>query len=187
MTQNSKIVFIGTGTVLVLFSLFTFIGYISANNREVRLRNQIQAKQIDNQNIYDNMIKTIRQNSEITQAQVEMISQVFEKYANARTSPTGTIAGALHETVPNMDRTSQGFINLQNIVTASRAKVEINQTALLDLKREHDNTLTTFPSSLFCSIANKQPIEITIVTSTKVQQIFKTGVDDEALVFEKKK
>ncbi len=169
-----------------LFILLAIVGFVSANNSETRLRNQIKAKQVDNQNIYDNMIKTIRQNAEITEVQIQAISKVYADYASARSTPIGSVAGALHEAVPNLERSSQTFINLQNIVTASRAKVEANQSVLLDLKREHDNVLTTFPSSLFCSLAGKQPIDVIIVTSDRTQAVFQTGIDNDTQVFNKK-
>jgi hypothetical protein len=181
-----RIALIVIPTVIGLFILIVVVGFISANNSETRLRNQITAKQRDNQNVYDTMIKTIRQNAEVTDAQAQAIGKVFTQYAGARATPTGSFAGALHETVPNLERTSQTFINLQNILTGARSSFQANQTALLDLKREHDDALTVFPSSVFCSWAGKQPIDVTIVTSDRTQNAFQTGVDNDTQVFPKK-
>ena len=169
--------------VLVIFAIGLLISYVSYNNTETRLRNQINATQENNKNVYDNAVKTIQQNAEVTAEQAKAVQGILTSYATARGGSSGKVASMLTEAIPNLDTTSQTFINLQNILTAARGKFEQNQKQLLDLKREHDNTLTVFPSSFFTGLAGKQPIDVTIVTSTRTEAAFQTGIDDDTKVF----
>lgn len=172
------------GIVLIVCIIFASL-YFSYNNAETRIRNQINATQVNNKNVYDNAIKTIRQNAEVTTEQAKAVEKILTGYATARGGSSGKVASMLTEAIPDLSTTSQTFINLQNILTAARGKFEHNQKQLLDLKREHDNCLTVFPSSFFTGLAGKQPIEVTIVTSSRTEAAFETGIDDDVNVFKK--
>ena len=51
------------------------------------------------------------------------------------------------------------------------------------MKREHDNQSTTFPGSFI--VGGRPEIEVTIVTSTRAEENFRTGKDDDTTVFGK--
>ena len=51
----------------------------------------------------------------------------------------------------------------------------------LDIIREHTNLCTTYPSKWF--VSNKEPIEYTIISSTKSKATMETGLDDDINVF----
>ena len=186
--KNSTIaIIVSAGLIgLILITTFIVLGMgISFSNKEVVLKNTISAKQIDNGNQMDTMWKTISQVAQVTDAQKKALLEIFTGYAQARTGDNkgGSLANWIHEAVPNVDTST--FNNLQNIIVAQRDGFKQRQTELLDLNREHDNLIGTFPNSLFASILGRKHIDVVIVTSTRTENAFKTGKDDDVNVFSK--
>jgi len=179
---------IGCGAMSLMFVIMGLVAacmFVSIMNQEVGLRNTITAKQKDNENEYDAMWKKISQVAQVTNAQKEALKEIFVSHAQARTGNNGgAIMKWVQESCPNVDTTT--FNNLQNIITSSRDRFVMRQKELIDFKREHDNLIDKFPSKLICSILGKNKIEIQIVTSTRSDNAFKTGKDDDVTVFESK-
>jgi hypothetical protein len=161
---------IGVAGLLVLI---VAISWISANNSEARLRNQFTAKQTDNTS----------QVAQVTEKDRASLADIFVKHAAARTGSGegGEVMKWIQESVPNVS--SDLFKNLQNIIVASRDSWTDNQRQLLDIKREHDNLLDTFPSSIF--VGGRTRLKAIIVTSERSDEAFKTGRDDSTNVFGK--
>ncbi len=150
---------------------------VSVNNSEVYLRNSIAAKQKDNESEYDSMWKKIAQAAKVTDAQKGALLEILVAHAEARSGNSGTaVVSWLKESVPNVDTTT--FNNLQNIIAASRDQFTVRQKELLDLKRKHDSLLDSFPSGVFLTLLGRNKIDVTIITSSKAQETFKTGTDD---------
>lgn len=176
--------------VLIFLSVFGFltaIGFLiltlwaATHNGEVGLRNAIKAKQVANQATFDNMVKQISQVAEVTEEQTRALKDIFLGHAAARTGEGSdrAIMKWVTESVPNVD--TGVYKNLQNIIVAARNSFTSDQVALLDLKREHDSMLAKFPGSLF--LAGRQPMDVTIVTSSRTGQAFSSGKDDDTKVF----
>jgi len=168
--------------VLILFVLGGSV--IGTFNREVSLRTTIEQKQVDNRSEFDNFWKKISQVAQVTDAQKNAIKEILVGYADARSQGrdgNGSFINALHEAIPNLDLTT--FNNLQNIIVGSRDGFTMRQKELLDLKREHDKLLRTFPSNIILGMFGRKPIDVMIVTSTKTEKTFETGKDDDVNVF----
>jgi hypothetical protein len=171
---------LGTIALLVLIVASLWIG---ASNSEARLRNQFGAKQTDNTSQFDNMWKKIAQSAQVTEKDRESLAEIFVQHAQARTGSGegGAVMKWIQESVPNIS--SDTFRNLQNIIVASRDSWTDNQRQLLDIKREHDNLLDTFPSSIF--VGGRARLKATIVTSERTDEAFKSGRDENTAVFGK--
>jgi hypothetical protein len=74
---------------------------------------------------------------------------------------------------------SKTFTNLQNIIAGSRDEWTANQIALVDIAREYNKNLATFPSNVFLHAFGFQDIDAKIITSTRTDNAFKTGKDDD--------
>ena len=182
--MNKMLAFVLAGfAVFAGLVLVVALTWMSANNREVSLRNAITAKQQANQATFDNMWKQIKSAAEVTDAQKNALKEIFVEHAQARSGGGSdkAIVKWLQESVPNVDTTV--FTNLQNIIVGARNSFTSDQVALLDLKREHDNVLTVFPSSLF--VGGRSHIDVQIVTSEKTERTFASGKDDDVKVFSK--
>ncbi len=171
--------------VLVLVGLIAGIAVVSTLNQETTLSTSIKAKQRDNASEMDAMWKTIDQTAQVTQAQKNALVEIFSGYAQARTGTGGggSLANWIKESVPNVDTST--FNNLQNIITGKRDGFVMRQKELLDLSREHNRLLQSIPSGWICGLFGRQPIEVTIVTSTRTEEAFKTGKDDDTTLFKK--
>lgn len=169
--------------VVAMFVLIVVIMFVTISNNEARLRNAIVNKQKDNTSEFDNMWKKIQQVAEVPPAQMAALKDIFNSYAQARgaNASGGSLATWVHESVPSVD--TKTYDNLMNIITGSRDSWTQRQKELIDLKREHDNIRTTFPSNVVCSILGRGEIDITIVTSAKSEKAFQTGRDDDVKLF----
>jgi len=161
----------------VIFAVLLVIGimFISYSNKEVRLRNQIVAKQRDNQSELDNVQKKISQAVQVTDLQKQMLMDIIVGNAQARKGGSGTLATFVTEAVPNLDTST--FQNLQNIIAGSRDAFTMRQKELLDLNREHDNLIDTWPSSMI--VGGRGKIQVTIVTSGRAKDAFQSGEDND--------
>lgn len=162
--------------IILFFLLIIGVTYVNISNKEIRLRNQSVAIQLDNQNEFDNMWKSIEQVANVTRAERESVERIIVQYADVRTGAGGggSFINAVREALPNIDNTT--FVNLQNIIVASRNRFTQRQTRLVDIKREHDDILMTFPGNIF--VGGRPQLNIVIVTSTRTEDAFRIGRDD---------
>lgn len=156
---------------------------IDVSNREVDLRTQIEAKQKDNTSEFDNMVKKIGQVAQVSKKQLEALKDIFNSYAAARTGNGGggEVMKWVQESIPNVDTTTMN--NLQNIIVSSRDSWTMRQKELIDVSREHQKLLKRFPSGVILSMLGRKSIEIKIVTSSRTENAFATGKDDDTNVF----
>lgn len=185
----SKGLIIGLGIVGIIILVLLVLGgsIVGTFNQEVALRTTIEQKQKDNTSEFDNMWKKISQVAQVTEGQKEALKEILVGYANARSQGRdgqGSFINALHEAIPNVDTTT--FNNLQNIIVGSRDSFTMRQKELLDLKREHDKLLRTFPSNVILGMFGRKEIDVRIVTSSKTEKTFETGKDDDVSVFSSK-
>lgn len=175
----------------IIAAIIFGVWWFSTSNKEISLRNHIEAKQLDNKNVYDSVWKEISQIGQVTDAQKEAIIQLTIGYANARAVATSSKTGTgslvdvdvkrVQEIVPTMDVSA--FKQLMNVISVGRAKFERVQTEILDLSRAHNECLTLFPSSIVCG--GRPKIKIDLVTSTRTDNAFVTGKDDDVQVFQR--
>jgi hypothetical protein len=166
------------GTAVIAVLIVAIMG-VSFYNQEVTLRKTIEAKQTDNKNQMDAMWKIIDQNAQVTEIQKNNLMEIFNGYASARTGANGSasLMKWVQEAIPNVDQST--FNNLMNTITAQRDSFKQRQTELLDLNREHDVLISRFPNVLFAGIVGAKHIDITIVTSSRTENAFQTGKDDD--------
>jgi len=163
-----------------VIAVILFVWCVGLYNKEARLRNQIVAKQ------KDNTWKKISQAAQVTDAQKQALMDIIVGNSKARAGNgnSGQLATFVHEAVPNVDTST--FNQLMNIVTSTRDAWTMRQKELLDFKREHDNLMDVFPGSILFSLLGKTKIDVTIVTSGRTEDAFKTGKDDDIDLFPKK-
>lgn len=176
MKKNTMVI---TGVLVTAVVTTALLGTyaVSVNNSEVSLRNTISAKQQDNESEYDSMWKKISQAAQVTDAQKQALLEILRAHAEARSASSGgAVINWLKESVPNIDTTT--FNNLQNIIAASRDRFTVRQKELLDLKQRHDSLLDSFPSGVILSVMGREKISVVIISSSRAEETFKTGTDD---------
>jgi len=169
--------------IAVIVVIFMGIGY---RNKEVDLRNQAGAQQDANKIIYDKVWKVIKQKAQITDKYAADFKGIYTNIMGQRYQ--GDAKGApmfkwIQEQNPNFS--VEMYKDLADAIEANRAEFARVQMRLRDIKREHDNLRQKFPSSMF--VGGRAELDIKLVTSTKTEKTFETGVDDDVDLFEKDK
>jgi len=148
----------------------------------VGLRNQIKAQQKANETSFDTCWKIIAQQAEVAEGHKDAFAKIYVDIMEKRYSGKDPLLSFITEANPNFDM--KLYEKVSNSIEAQRTVFKRDQQKLIDLKREHDDILQKVPGSLF--VGSRQPVEITIVTSSKTGESFKTGKDDDTDVFKKK-
>ena len=173
-----KYVLIGILTFLLISGISIVGKGITLYNQEISLRNQIEAKQQENTAHFDNMWKKIKQTVQVSDKYKDGLKEVLASYTSGRKKESDQLLmDWTKEAIPSFD--SSIYKQLMNIVTASRDDFTLNQKELIDLNRQHDVLLDTFPNNIYYRVLGIEKIKITIVTSTKTEDAFKTGKDDD--------
>ena len=170
------------GLVLLLAAilvpvLISVVMYFNYSNQEKSLRNNIAAVQTTIQNEFDNLWKTISQQAQISDKYADDFKKIYVEIMDARydNARGGALLSFVTEANPNFD--SSLYSTLMKTIEAKRAEFTNNQNKLRDLKREHDNLLSLFPSSIF--LAGRDPIEVIMITSARTKDVYRTGEDND--------
>jgi len=177
----------GIGAIFAIILLVMAIGF---HNKDATLRNLVTTKQTDNTSEMDAMWKIIEQNAQVTTEQKNALLEIFNGYADARTPQDGgKLMLWVKEAIPNAEPTSKAYLQLMNTITAQREGFKFRQKELLDMNRERNTVLDQFPGSLLAMVCpgDHKKITVVIVTSTRTQDAFKTGKDDDVDLFKKNK
>jgi len=166
--------------IVVFLAVVAGLMWMSYNNTEIRLRNQIGAQQKSNEAVFDNTWKIIKEQAGIADQYKEAFAKIYPdlmagRYGNAR---GGALLSFITESNPQFD--TKLYEKVSNSIEAQRTVFTNEQKKLLDLKREHDNVRMTFPGSVF--VGSRPAIEVVVVTSTRTEKAFNTGKDDDLLV-----
>ena len=183
MTLTQKIAIAAAAIFLSLAVVFGGM-YFFYSNREITLAAQVSAKQEANKAQYDTMWKVISQKAQITEEYKNGFKDIYtaimeDRYGDER---GGSLMSWIQESNPNFDVSL--YKDLMVSVEGQREKFLREQKELIDINREHDLVIDTFPGSVF--VGSRPKIEITIVTSAKTDAAFATGQEDDITLYPKK-
>ena len=83
----------------------------------------------------------------------------------------------IKEAIPSVDVSI--YKDLMNIITSSRDEWTRNQVELVSIANEYNKMLAVFPSNVLLKMLGFERIEPKIITSTRTENAFKTGKDDD--------
>lgn len=168
-----------------LFLVAATVGlmYVSTTNKEVSIRNQVEAKKIANTASFDTMFKILQQKAGVTEEYKEAFKEIYPKLIEGRNQDKNLLAKFVTESNPQFDTSL--LKDLMVSIEAERKRFYNDQVLLLDYKRAHDDLRMKLPSSLF--VGHVPPLEITVVTSDKTEDVFRTGKDNDTNLFKKGK
>lgn len=185
--MNWKVTLVGI-LVILLIGGFSLGGMVAdLYNQQNVLKQEILAKQKNNQSEFDNMWKKIKQISNVSDKYKDGFVEALTSYAEAR-SNKGATAGkgsvnsplainALQEAIPNLS--NETYQQLNNTIASSRDRFTEQQKQLVDMEREYNTLITSFPNVLIFKAMGISEIHTTIVTSSKTEKSFATGKDDD--------
>ena len=171
-----KIVMGSIAAIFIFCAASVFGMYARYNNAEIGLRSQIKAVQKSNEAVFDSVWKIIKQQAQIADKYKDAFKGIYKGIMSERYSKgDGSLMKWITESNPNFD--TKLYEKVSNSIEAQRLSFLREQQKLLDLKREHDNLLKQIPSSWF--VGSRPEIEVQIVTSSKSEEAFKTGKEDD--------
>jgi hypothetical protein len=173
----------GLAGAFVVFIIALVVTFIGTMNSYSRIETKAKAVQTDNTNVLDNTRKSIREAAAVSSQEVEALEKIIVGYAEARGEGGNggdnnvVSIGMVKEAVPSITSV-ETLKRLQNIVIAGRKDWQAAQTNLIDIKRQGDEMLAVFPSSLILSMVGKEEIKITVITSAETEANFASGEDN---------
>jgi hypothetical protein len=181
--MNKTLMTVIVSAAVILLGSLTFVGWgISLNNQEVSLRTSVEAKMKDNKQQLANMKNKFRETGQVSSKEVELLSQVFVNYANARSgNGGGNLATFVTEAVPNVK--AETLTRLMNVIEAGRNSWTSRQTELIDIHRAHTELLRKFPGNILFSILGRKELEITVVSSEEAERAFESGKEEATKLF----
>lgn len=170
---------------LVFVGIVTIGWGLSIYNTQAGLKNGYEMKVVDNRNEYDAVWKKISQVCQIADAKKDAFKEIFTSYASARTTQgAGQVMTWIKENAPTgIDL--KVFDNAQNIIVASRDSFVMRQKELVGKAEVYNYNLTQMPKGAILKLFGFQPIDPKIVTSTRTEEAFNTGKDDDTTLFKK--
>jgi hypothetical protein len=184
--SKTVITFLSIGAVLFVTAIVLVLSGVSIYNDAASVKNTYEMKVKSNEAEFDNMWKKIQQVAQVPDAQKDAFKEVYSSYASSRTSPNqGQMMAWIKESVPNYN--GEIYTQLMNVITGSRDGWTMRQNELVDVARQYNANLVVFPKNILLKFCGFEKIEPKVITSTKTEQSFKTGKDDDVELFNKKK
>lgn len=152
--------------------------YFSYSNKYVTLKNMYDA-QLDKDRItYDEVWKVIKQQAGVSEKYSEDFRKNYQAIMASR-NYGGEMMKWITEQNPNF--TPDLYSKLMTTIEVQRANFTANQTKLIAIHKEIKDLVMKFPSSLF--VGGREVPELTLVTSTQTEEVFKTQKDDSVKLF----
>lgn len=152
--------------------------YFSYSNKYVSLKNQYEA-QLDKDRItYDEVWKVIKQQAGVSEKYSEDFRKNYQAIMSSR-NYGGEMMKWITEQNPTF--TPDLYQKLMTTIEVQRANFTANQTKLIAIHKEIKDLVMQFPSSLF--VGGREIPQLTLVTSTQTEEVFKTQKDDSVKVF----
>lgn len=176
--------------IVVLVALLAILGTvyvsmsISTHNKEKSLRESINSKIKDNKNSYSAMWEILTEQAGVSEQYAEDFKEIYPKMIEGRYSHGGgQMMQWITEHNPNFDTSL--YKQVMTSIEAQRETFKTSQTQLIDLSRQHNVLLKTFPNRFFLS--DVQPIEIPVITNKETEKAFETGIEKHMELFPRKK
>lgn len=184
--SKTTITLIAVGSVILVTTIVLVLSGVSIYNDAASVKNTYEMKVKSNEAEFDNMWKKIQQVAQVPDAQKEAFKEVYSSYASSRTAQNqGQMMAWIKESVPNYN--GEIYAQLMNVITGSRDGWTMRQNELVDIARQYNANLVVFPKNVLLRMFGFEKIEPKVITSTRTEQSFKTGKDDDVELFNKKK
>lgn len=175
-----------TGIIIiavVVVAIVLIAMYFSYNNKEIALRKEAEAQRGKIESVHDKMWKVIKQKANVTEQYRDMFEKVYPDIIAGRYSGEGAMAMKwIQEANPQIDATL--YKDLMQAIEIQREHLNSSQTRMLDVIREREALIESYPSRWF--ISNKSKIDYEVISSTRTKTVMDTGLDDDIEMFSKR-
>jgi hypothetical protein len=182
--KTGTLIGLGIAGVVVVAILFWAIGLSNTYNKKFVTG---KACQQNSEIVFDNTWKKIQQQAGVANEYKVGFKEIYvammdARYSGDSASGKETLMKWITESNPTFDVSL--YKTLMNTIEGSRNEFTMEQKKLIDIDRELKSMKVTFPNSLV--LGRKDDLEIILVTSSKTEEAYKTGKDDDVDLFPKK-
>ena len=170
------------GSVVLLGAIF--FGYVvSVLNTDADLRAAASAQQDSNKATFDTVWKILQQKAGVVDKYKSDFQAIWPDLIAGRYSQGGgSLVQWVQERNPDFD--SSLYKDLMASIEAERKELLREQKYLRKIKQDHDQLRTRFPSGFVLrTFGDGSELEVTIVTSSKTEQAFDSGKEDDVDLF----
>ena len=179
--STKKIVAIVTSIVGVLTIIILFSMNISIENKEIDLRALTEAQNKRCEAYFDKMWKILKQKAGVTDQYKNAFKDIYPKLIEGRYSQgDGSLMKWVQESNPTFDASM--YKDLMKSIEIERTGFFNEQSVLIDMQREHKTYLLKAPNRWFLA-DNLKPVEIKVITSSKTDEVYRTGKEDDVELF----
>ena len=176
MLKKNVGLFVTLGVALFL-GIILISMKISIQNTEIGKRQNVIAKEKVCKANFDKMFKTIRDVANVTDAARKSFEKVYPALMEGRYGKgDGSLMKWVTESNPTFN--SSQYDKLIECIEANRDDFLNQQEQLADLQRDHDTYIKNKFNKWFLSDDQLKEQKITIITSTRTENTYKTGKDD---------
>jgi hypothetical protein len=179
----TKIVSILVAVFLTIGIFSGFIMYMNAKNTEIQLVTRFDAEKKDLENVFDSMWKILKQQAGVTDQYKNAFREIYPSIIAGRYQGNGdgSLMKMVQESNPEFD--TKMYERLMESIESQRIRFENKQREVIDIEREHNTFIQTFPNSLFLGGVAK--IDFVPVTSGRAKDAIQTGEDNDVDLFDK--
>lgn len=190
--MNKKVLIATIAGIVITFGLIFWFSTISIKNHRQELKLAVSAQQDVNKACFDNMFKQIAQVAEVAKTKMEVSKEAFKEIypdlikGRYDGEKNGALMKWVVESNPQFDLANAAnlYDKLETVIKAQREEFFMAQKTLIDKKNAHNLYVTTFPGNIIYN--DSDTLAITIITSDKTEEVFKTGKDNDIKIFDKK-
>ena len=126
------------------------------------------------------MWKTLQQKAQVTNEYKDAFAEIYPALIEGRYSQgDGSMMKWIQEANPNFDTSL--YKDLMQSIELNREEFRKTQEKMLDILREHEVLLNSYPSKWF--VSNTEKIEYIVISSTRSKVVMNTGIDDDVKLF----
>lgn len=176
---------LGIAAIITVLVLVLGGCFVSKSNREVDLRNSFTQKKSERTAFYDKMWKIISQKGQVALRNDSSFRENVNIIMSGRKDAPGLFMKWVTESNPNANfaEVSALYKDLSRSIEAEREGFFQQEKVLQDIKLQHDNLRTKFPSNLVLWILGRKELDYKPITSDQTDEVMKTGKDNNTKVF----
>jgi len=159
--------------------IIVFFMNISIENTEIDLRARTEAQNKKCEAYFDKLWKILKQKAGVTDQYKEAFTkEIYPKLIEGRYAAKGdgSLMKWIQESNPTFDASL--YKSLMRSIEVERTGFFNEQSILIDMQREHKVYIQKAPNRWFLSDTLK-PVEIKIITSSKTDEVYRTGKEDD--------
>lgn len=183
--KKSKIIWLSVIAGIAILTGVLASNIIGFGNTENELRAGFEQKIDERTAFYDKMWKVLSDKSKITLKMDTSFHKMINTIMSNRKDGEGVFMKWITESNPGVtfDKVADMYQSLSRTLEAEREGFFVQEKVLQDIVKQHKILITNFPGKLYNMFYDKEILVYKPITSTRTDDVMKTGKDDKSMIF----